>query len=93
MNANFNESWLEWAVQIEKEEGCDIQAGLPLDKHFKEYIELTQRYINHEKLMSVLQDELGAILSPEDIEKIAINTQKRAKDVIREREKSSSQAA
>jgi hypothetical protein len=91
MNANFNESWLDWAVQIEEEASCDIQAGLPLGKHFKEYIELTQRHINHEKLVSVLQEALGEILSSEDIEQIAIATQKRANDVIKE--KKSPQAA
>ncbi|MGF1539313.1 MAG: hypothetical protein ACFCU5_02505 [Pleurocapsa sp.] len=87
MNTNFNDSWLEWAVQIEEEAGCDVQAGLPLGKHFKEYIEYTQRYINHEKLMSVLQEELGEILSSEDIEQIAIDTQKRANEVIKEKAK------
>jgi len=89
MNTHFNESWLEWAVQIEEEVGCDIEAGLPLEKHFKEYIEQTKRYINHEKLLSVLQEELGTILSSEDIEKIAIDTQKRTNEVIKEKEKSS----
>jgi hypothetical protein len=88
MNVNFNESWLEWAIQIEAASGCDIQAGLPLGKHFKEYVEQTQRYINHEKLLLVLQEELGAILSPEDIEKIANDTQKRTNEVINEKEKS-----
>jgi hypothetical protein len=89
MNTNFNDSWLEWAVQIEEEADCDIQAGLPLSKHLQEYIEQTQRYINHDKLISVLQEELGSILSPEDIEQIASDTQKRAKEVIKEKEKSS----
>ncbi|MGL5871072.1 MAG: hypothetical protein ACRC2R_01680 [Xenococcaceae cyanobacterium] len=56
MNTNFNESWLEWAVKIEEEAGCDLQAGLPKDKNFQTYIEKTQRYINHEKLISVLQE-------------------------------------
>jgi hypothetical protein len=87
MNTNFNDSWLEWAVQIEEEAGCDVQAGLPLGKHLKDYIEQTQRYINHEKLISVLQEELGAILSSEDIEKIALDTQKRANEVIKEKAK------
>jgi hypothetical protein len=88
MNANSNESWLEWAVQIEEEASCDIQAGLRLGKHFKEYVGLTQRYINHEKLISVLREELGEILSSEDIEQIAIDTQKRANDAIKGKEKS-----
>jgi hypothetical protein len=88
MNTNFNESWLEWAVQIEEETNCDLQAGLPLGKHLQEYIEQTQIYINHDKLMSVLQEELGEILSPEDIEQIAIDTQKRVNKVIKEKEKS-----
>jgi phosphopantetheinyl transferase len=67
MNISFNESWLEWAVQIEEEAGCDIQAGLPIDKNFKEYIKQTKRYIEREKSRSVLQEESEKIISPEDI--------------------------
>lgn len=81
MSSNFNEEWLKWAVQVEDEAACDIEAGLNIGQHLGEYIANSQMYINREKLMSILREELGSILSQEDIEMIANTTQ----DCIHER--------
>lgn len=75
MSINFDENWLRWAVQIEDEANCDIQAGLNLDQNLEEYIAKTKGHINHEKLMSILHEDLGNILSSEDLEMIADVTQ------------------
>jgi len=85
MSINFDENWLKWAVQIEDEANCDIQAGLDLDQNLEEYIAKTQGHINHEKLMSVLQEELGNILSSEDLEMIADATQNCVRDRLKEK--------
>ena len=85
MSANFNEAWLEWAIKIEDEAACDIEAGLDLGQHLGEYIAKSQSYINHEKLMSILKEELGTILPQEDIEMIAAATQNCTRDRIKEK--------
>lgn len=28
----YGEKWLNWAVQIEEEAGCDVEAGIPLEQ-------------------------------------------------------------
>lgn len=38
MSDNFNEYWLKWAVEIEDEADCDIEAGLYLGQHLGEYL-------------------------------------------------------
>lgn len=85
MSIKFNEDWLKWAIQIEDEVGCDIDAGLDLGQHLGEYIAKSQSYINHEKLMSILQEELGTLLSQEDLEMIADATQKCVHNRLKEK--------
>lgn len=88
MNINFDENLLRWAVQIEDEVNCDIQAGLDLGQNLEKYIAKTQAHINQEKLMSVLQEELGNILSSEDLEIIADVTQNCVRDRLKEKYRS-----
>jgi predicted hydrocarbon binding protein len=85
MSSNFSESWLEWAIQIEDEAACDIEAGLDLGQYLGQYLAKSQGYISHEKLMSILQEELGAILSQEDLEVIAKKTENCVRDYIKKK--------
>ncbi len=85
MSGNFDEKWLEWAIQIEDEVGCDIEAGLDLGQDLGEYIAKTQGRINHEKLMSILQEELGNLLSQEELETIANATQNCVRERLKEK--------
>ena len=57
MSIQLNDDWLKWAVEIEDEAGCDIQAGLNLGQDSREYLAKRQGYINHEQLMLILQEE------------------------------------
>lgn len=85
MSSNFNDDWLKWAVEIEDEAGCDVQAGLNLGQHSGEYLAKSQGYINNEKLMSVLQEKLGTILSQEELEEIVDAMQEDVHNRIREK--------
>lgn len=85
MSSNFNNDWLKWAVEIEDEAGCDVQAGLNLGQHSGEYLAKSQGYINNEKLMSILQEELGNFLSKEELEMMVDDWQKDAHNRIREK--------
>ena len=33
MNEQYGEAWLKWAIQVEEEAGCDINAGLGPQEH------------------------------------------------------------
>lgn len=85
MSGNFDETWLKWAVKIEEEANCDIQAGLDLGQYLGEHLANSQGYISHERLMVVLKEELGSFLSPDDLEVIANATQDCARDLIKEK--------
>jgi hypothetical protein len=85
MSSNLNEEWLKWAVQLEDEAACDIEAGLNIGQHLGEYIANSQGYINHEKLMSILKEELGAFLSQEELEIIANATQNYVSERVKEK--------
>lgn len=85
MSSNFNDDWLKWAVEIEDEAGCDVQAGLNLGQYSGEYLAKNQGYINNEKLMSVLQEKLGNILSQEELEEVVNAMQEDVHNRIREK--------
>jgi len=89
MTAKFDEAWLERAIKLEDEANCDIEAGLDLGQYLGQYIAKTQSYVSREKLMSVLQEELGTILSREDLEIIADATQNYISKHIKEKYHSS----
>lgn len=89
MKKKFGEDWLKWAVDIETSSNCDISAGLDLGQHTAEYIRDKENYINYDKLITFLSNELGEILSPEDLEAIASKTQDITRDRIRESRQSS----
>lgn len=85
MSSKFNDDWLKWAVEIEDEAGCDVQAGLNLGQHSGEYLAKSQGYINNEKLISVLQEKLGTILSQEELEEVVDALQENVHNRIREK--------
>ncbi len=89
MSRNFDETWLKWAVKIEEEANCDVQAGPDLGQHLGEHLANSQGYINHERLMVVLKEELGSFLSQNDLEVIANATQDCVRDRIKEKLQSS----
>lgn len=85
MSINFSDEWLQWAVELEDEAGCDIEAGLNVGQHLGEYLAKRQSYINQEKFMTILQEELGNLLSQAEIEKIVDAMQQDVHNRIREK--------
>lgn len=89
MSGKFGEKWLDWAVEIEEKADCDIEAGSDLGRYLGEYLAKSRNYINREKLMSFLQEELGNLLSQRELEEIANATQNYAREHIQEKIQSS----
>jgi hypothetical protein len=85
MSMRFNEEFLNWAVQLEDEAGCDIEAGLDLGRHLSNYLADNRAFINQERLMEILEEALGAYLSRADLEIIANATQGCARDRMKEK--------
>lgn len=85
MTGEYGDKWLDWAIRIEEQAGCDIEAGLELGQHLGDYLVKSQNYINREKLMLLLREELGEILSPTELEEMANAIQDIARDPIIEK--------
>ncbi len=89
---HFDESWMNWALQIEEGSDSDISAGLDIGEHLGEYLnELaeSQNCLSKEKLMAILQEELGNVLSQDDLESIVSDTQSLVRKRIHEKSQSS----
>ncbi len=85
MNLEFDEKWLEKAIQIEDEAGCDVQAGLDLGRNSATYIATAKSYIDHEKLMLILKEGLGNLFALEELEALAVNLQNCTRDCVIEK--------
>ncbi len=79
------DSWLNWAVQLEDEVDCDVAAGLDLGQKFSTYLAKTKTSFNRQKIIAIFHEELGNILSDEEIEKIMEDTEKNIFDCIEEK--------
>ncbi|MDZ7962086.1 MAG: hypothetical protein RMY34_30160 [Aulosira sp. DedQUE10] len=82
MSGKVSKQWLEWASQVEDEVNCDVEAGLDLGKRLGDYLGKSQIYIDRNKLLCLLQEELGNFLSEGEIEIIANATQNCVRDRI-----------
>ncbi|WP_298913307.1 hypothetical protein [uncultured Nostoc sp.] len=78
-------SWLQWAVELEDEVDCDVAAGLDLGQNLAKYLAKTQAHISYEKLIAILQEELGNILSQEEIEEIVQKTENDILDCLQQK--------
>jgi len=89
---NFDEKWLREAAQLEQEAGCDIGAGFDWGASLGTYVAASKSFIDHVKLMAVLQESLGNLLDQEAIEEIANIVQDKARDRVIEKWQSSESA-
>ncbi|HHP7245870.1 MAG TPA: hypothetical protein ACFE0H_14415 [Elainellaceae cyanobacterium] len=79
MHFTLDEAWLMRSVELEDAAGCDIQAGPNLGSDAGAYLAAAESYITPDKLMAVLQEELGGMLSQDDLDFIATTTQRAAR--------------
>ncbi|MEH2156523.1 hypothetical protein [Nostoc sp.] len=82
MSGKVSRQWLQWANKIEDEVNCDVEAGLDLGKNLGDYLLKSQNYIDRRKLICLLKEELGNLLSEEEIDIIANATQNCVRDRI-----------
>lgn len=85
MNKKHENNWLDWAIQIEEQSNCDIEAGLDIGQHLGDYLAKSQNYLNRDKLMLLLREDLGGILSQEELEEMANEIQNVARNPVIEK--------
>jgi hypothetical protein len=70
-------------AQLEETAGCDVRAGCDWRQGLGTFLASTDSDVDHDKLLALLHDRLGAVLSREEIEDAActIQTQLRVRVV------------
>jgi len=84
MDFKLDEVELRAIALIEEEADCDISAGA----NWSARLPHSQRPINHEKLIALLQDGLGEVLSLEEVEEMALTVQEQARCRVMEKTQS-----
>jgi hypothetical protein len=72
-------------AQLEKSAGCDIGAGFDWGASLGVFLASTNSYVDYEKLVELLRDRLGTVLSQEEIEDAARSFQEQLRDRIVEK--------
>jgi hypothetical protein len=79
------QSWLDWAVSVEDEAGCDVEAGPDVGQLLVEYINQLEGSVTYKRLLEFLKEELGSVLPVEEIETIAGSTLKDVSKRVKEK--------
>ncbi len=77
----------------ETEANCDIEAGFDWGQRAENYLSATGDYVDRQKLVSMLREELGGLLAPEAIESIATDLQSRTKLLVIEKLQAAAKSA
>jgi hypothetical protein len=71
MAFQLDEAELRALAQIEAETNCDIGAGLDWGQPLGQDLAPTSNLVDHGKLLEILQERLGTVLSQEELEETA----------------------
>ena len=76
----------------EADAGCDVGAGFDWGASLGTFLASADRYVDHEKLVELLRDRLGMVLSQEEIEDAARRFQVQLRDRVIEKYQASKSA-
>jgi hypothetical protein len=72
-------------AHFESEAGCDISAGPDYGVHLGQVMALALHPVDRAKFVDLLCDQLGTVLSPEEIEEVASSFQIQLQERIAEK--------
>ena len=79
-------NWLDWAVSVEDEAGCDVEAGPDVGRRLIEYVDHLEGNVTYERLLVFLKEELKDVLPVDEIETVASSTFMDVSQRVRERQ-------
>ena len=82
MDFKLDEAEVRALAQLEEEAGCDISAGADWETRLGDPLAMMKRPIDQEKLMALLQEGLGEVLSLEEVEALAKTVQDQARQQV-----------
>ncbi|MBC7824383.1 MAG: hypothetical protein H7126_10965 [Candidatus Parcubacteria bacterium] len=72
-------------AQFEVEVGCDISAGPSWGIHLDKALELALNSVDRIKLIELLSEQLGKVLSPEEVEELVVGFQVKVQEKVAEK--------
>jgi hypothetical protein len=72
-------------ARLEETAGCDVGAGFDGGQGLGQFLASTDRYVDHDRLVALLHDRLGTVLSPAEIEEAAQTIQRQLRDRVVEK--------
>lgn len=85
MEFKLDEAELRQLAQIEAETHCDIGAGFDWGQSLGNYLSQATHAVNQARLLEVLRDSLGDVLSQEELEEAAQNIQEQLRNRVIEK--------
>ncbi|UBF27476.1 hypothetical protein K9N68_05890 [Kovacikia minuta CCNUW1] len=92
MEFRLDEAELRELAQIEAETNCDISAGFDWGQSLGNYLSQATRTIDHGKLLEILRESLGNVLSQEELEDAANSIQAQLRNRVIEKFQSAKSA-
>ena len=75
MEFKITEAEAREMARFEEEVGCDISAGPDWGSRFGKVLEFVLNQPDHGKFVALLKEQYGTVLSPEEIEDVAVSFQ------------------
>jgi hypothetical protein len=85
MTFKMSDERLQQLLQIEESVNCDIGAGIDQGANLGAYLAAATQYVDHTKLVALLQSEIGGLLPAEDLEAIAAEVQQQVYQHLQQR--------
>lgn len=82
MTLEPDELQLRRLAQIEDEANCDISAGFDWGQNLGSYLAQSTNTVSHSKLIAMLQENLGTVLSIEELEEVALSFQQQLRSRV-----------
>jgi protein-arginine kinase activator protein McsA len=85
MQFQISDAQVRAMARLEIEAGCDVSAGPDYGIHLGKVMELAFHQVNREKFVNLLSQEVGNVLSREEIEEVASNIQAQIQELVAEK--------
>lgn len=85
MKFTVTEAEARQMAQFEEEAGCDISAGADWGGDFDKVLELVLTQVDHAKLTELLAEQLGQVLSPEEVKELVASFQSQVREKVAEK--------
>jgi len=85
MKFTVTEAEARQMAQFEEEAGCDISAGPDWGSDFDKVLEVVLAQVDHVKLTELLSEQLGQVLSPEEVKELVASFQSKVREKVAEK--------